>query len=111
MTHGGPDGATNTGGSWPKGNEMNLATAPGWANDTPPASHLQHIRAIGPNLRAARSRLGLTQGQLAERAGLSLCWISAVETGRRVPCLENLVRLCIAVGLGVDAALGLGGGR
>lgn len=90
---------------------MDLVTTPGWANDTPPASHLQHVRAIGPNLRAARERLRLTQGQLAERSGLSLGWISAVETGRRVPCVENLVRLCMAVGMGLDAALGMGGAR
>lgn len=90
---------------------MDLVTAPGCGNHTSPVAHLQHVRAIGPNLRAARERLGLTQGQLAERSGLALGWISAVETGRRVPCVENLVRLCIAVGVGLDAALGMGGAQ
>lgn len=111
VKHSGSGGATNTDGPWPKGNEMSLATASGSSDHATEVPHLQHIRAIGPNLRAARSKLGLTQGQLAERAGLSLGWISAVETGRRVPCVENLVRICLAVGVGVDVALGMGGGR
>lgn len=111
LTHGGSGGASNTDGPWPKGDESMLVTASGCADHTPAVPHLQHIRSIGPNLRAARSKLGLTQGQLAERAGLSLGWISAVETGRRVPCVENLVRICLAVGVGVDVALGMGGGR
>ncbi len=88
-----------------------LVTTPSAGEHSPPAPHLQYVRAIGPNIRAAREKLRLTQTQLAERSGLSFGWISAVETGRRVPCVENLVRLCMAVGMGLDAAIGMRGGR
>ena len=39
-------------------------------------------RRLGVSLRDARIGMGLTQGQLAERAGVSQGWISELELGK-----------------------------
>ena len=56
-------------------------------------------------IRASRRRQGLTQAELARRAGTSQPVISAYEHGRRDPTLETLRRLVEAGGerLRVDA--------
>jgi transcriptional regulator with XRE-family HTH domain len=55
---------------------------------------------ISVRLRAAREEAGLTQLQLAERAGVRQATISELETGktRRVD-LDVLDRLCAALGV------------
>ena len=49
-------------------------------------------------LRRARTRAGLTQAELARRAGTSQPVISAYEHGRRDPSIETLRRLVQATG-------------
>ena len=58
--------------------------------------------AFGAELRARRAGHGLTQGALAEAAGLSVSAISALERGRRQPSLSAAFRLSAALGLGRD---------
>ena len=57
------------------------------------------VREVARALRVARSRLGLTQEELAEDAGTAggPCAISHWEAGRRVPSLENFARLCASL--------------
>lgn len=50
-------------------------------------------------IRLARSKTGLTQSELANRAGVSQQVISAYETGRMDPTLSSLERLVAATGL------------
>lgn len=52
----------------------------------------------GDLLRAARKRAGLTQRELATRAGVTQSVISAYESGRRQPSLPTLARLVEASG-------------
>jgi len=49
-------------------------------------------------IRTARRRAGLTQGELAARAGTSQPVVSAYEHGHRQPALETLRRLVEAAG-------------
>ena len=49
-------------------------------------------------IRLARSKAGLTQQQLASRAGVSQQVVSAYETGRQEPTLPSLQRLIGAAG-------------
>ncbi|WP_216093143.1 XRE family transcriptional regulator [Curtobacterium sp. UCD-KPL2560] len=56
-------------------------------------------------LRHARRRAGLTQVQLAERAGVTQSVISTYENGRREPSLAALQRLLHAAGF--DAVVDL----
>jgi predicted nucleotidyltransferase/DNA-binding XRE family transcriptional regulator len=56
----------------------------------------------GALLREARDSAGLSQVQLAERAGVTQSVLSAYETGRRQPSLPTLVRLIEATGCELD---------
>jgi len=56
-------------------------------------------------LREARQRRGLSQTELARRAGVAQSVISAYESGRRQPALPMLVRLIEVTGLELRVAL------
>src|SRR5205807_6732378 len=49
-------------------------------------------------LQLARLKAGLTQRELADRAGVPTTMISAYERGKRQPTLETLLRLLRAAG-------------
>jgi hypothetical protein len=49
-------------------------------------------------LQLARLKAGLTQRELAERAGVPTTMISAYERGKRQPTVETLLRLLRAAG-------------
>ena len=57
------------------------------------------------NLRQMRETDGLTQEQLAEKAGMQPAAISHFETGQRQPSLRNLVKLCLALKASPDEFL------
>jgi transcriptional regulator with XRE-family HTH domain len=58
------------------------------------------IRAlVGRNVRRARIELGLTQEELADRAGTSQFYVSSLEAGRRNPTIETVHALAVAMGL------------
>lgn len=54
---------------------------------------------IGELLRYLRDRDHLTQGQVAERTGLSISYLSDIERGRTTPSMEAIARLADAFGL------------
>ena len=60
----------------------------------------------GAAIRSARAAAGLTQQQLAARAGTSQPTLSAYESGRKQPSVETLERVLAAAGarLSVEAA-------
>ena len=49
-------------------------------------------------LRTARDRAGLTQQQLADKAGVTQQAVSAYETGRKEPMMPTLIKLLAAAG-------------
>src|SRR5436305_991184 len=53
---------------------------------------------VAKALAEARRRAGLTQSQLARRAGTSQATVSAYESGRKVPSIETFARLLAATG-------------
>ncbi len=55
------------------------------------------MSALGPNLREARERLGLTQEQVAQRSGVHATEVSRIERGKRDPKVSTLERLARAV--------------
>jgi uncharacterized protein len=61
--------------------------------------------AAGALLRKARKRAGLSQVELATRAGVTQSVISAYESGQRQPAIPALARLIAAAGF--DLTLGL----
>jgi len=65
--------------------------------------------SLGENVRIRREQLGLTQDEVAERAGLrytSQPWISAIERGEKTDVrLSSLQRLAKALECTVDDLL------
>lgn len=54
--------------------------------------------ALGRTIRARRVATGLSQEQLAERAGLHWTYVSQVERGRRNVSVDALRRIGLALG-------------
>lgn len=61
---------------------------------------------VGETLKAVRGEQGLSQGELARRAGLSPQYISDVEKGRARPSLKALEKIAAALGVPVARLLG-----
>lgn len=54
---------------------------------------------LGSNLKAARTKLGLTQEQVAERSGVHATEVSRIEAGKRDPQVSTVIKLAGAVEL------------
>lgn len=54
-------------------------------------------RLFGERVREFRSRLGISQEELGDRAGLDRTYVSSIERGRRNVALENICRLATAL--------------
>lgn len=59
---------------------------------------------VGPTIRAARLRAGLTQTELAEASGTSQATLSAYEQGRKLPSVDTLRRVLAACGTRLTTA-------
>lgn len=52
---------------------------------------------LASNARAARERAGLSQSELADRAGVTQATVSGIETGRHLPRLSSVLKLAHAL--------------
>jgi transcriptional regulator with XRE-family HTH domain len=57
------------------------------------------LTTVGRRVRSAREELGLTQDQLAERAGLHVSYVGQIERGLREPSLRSLAAVATALNL------------
>ncbi|MDZ5443620.1 XRE family transcriptional regulator [Micromonospora sp. 4G57] len=64
------------------------------------------LAAVGPRLRALRTRRGVTLAQLAETTGISVSTLSRLESGGRRPTLELLLPLARAHQVPLDELVG-----
>lgn len=55
--------------------------------------------ALGNAVRSIRRREGLSQEELASRAGIHLTWVSHIESGRRNPGWSTVARVASALGV------------
>ena len=53
---------------------------------------------IGNVLRAKREKLGASQEEVAERAGVDRTYVSILERGLKSPTVETLEKICAALG-------------
>lgn len=58
--------------------------------------------AFGRNISAIREAKGMTQEEVAKRAGLDQAHLSHFERGARKPSLENLIKLSMALKCPID---------
>jgi transcriptional regulator with XRE-family HTH domain len=64
------------------------------------------VAGIGNDLvREARKRAGLTQAELAQRAGTTQSAIARIETGDTAPSFDSVLRLVRLCGLDLDIML------
>ena len=61
---------------------------------------------FGPTVRAIRAARGLSQRELAERAGVSSAALGTYERGTRAPSLANAILLADALGVTLDQIAG-----
>ena len=54
---------------------------------------------LGNELRIARERAGLTQEQLAFKAGIDRTYVSMLERDKKSPTIKMLIRICKAMGV------------
>ena len=59
------------------------------------------VAAFGAHVRALRLARGLSQEEVAHRAGLHVTYLSGIERGKRNPALKNIRRIAVALGVGV----------
>lgn len=60
------------------------------------------LQAVGPRIIDLRNRLGWTQRTLARLTGLRPARLSKIERSRKLPLLEETVRIAAALGVGLD---------
>ena len=56
-------------------------------------------RTLGARIARMRTRAGLTQEQLAERAGIGASYVARIEVGQRRPTLDVLAELADSLGV------------
>lgn len=59
----------------------------------------QPRKQLGNNIKQLRTSLGLSQEQLAEKAGLHRTYVGAVERGERNVSLDNILAISRALGV------------
>jgi len=63
-------------------------------------------KLVAKRIRTAREAKHWSQADLAKATRLNQSAVSHFETGRRMPCLENLLRLCTALDRSADYIIG-----
>ncbi|MEU9858037.1 helix-turn-helix domain-containing protein [Streptomyces sp. NPDC047974] len=64
------------------------------------------LAAMGPRLRAAREHRGATLTGVSDATGISLSTLSRIETSRRKPTLEVVLKLAKEYGVSLDELAG-----
>lgn len=62
--------------------------------------------AVGGAIRTARKSAGLTQEQLAYRAGISFTTVNQIENGRTNPYWDTVVVIADVLGVSLDTLRG-----
>ena len=63
------------------------------------------LRALANRIRELRDQKGISQEELAHRAGLSRTGMGFLETGKRWPRLDTLMKVADGLNIAVDELL------
>ena len=61
---------------------------------------------LGEELKRARDEAGLSQEEVAHRAGIDRSYLSQLENDRKSPTLDLLFRVCAALGVKTATLVG-----
>ena len=70
-----------------------------------PSMSDEMARAVARAIRAERSRVGISQDELAARLGVARSVVTAMEQGRRRVAIDEMPELCEALGVGLNVLL------
>ncbi len=70
-----------------------------------PANRFEVSKQLGRRINQLRKVRDLTQEELAERAGISVSFLSMIERAERLPHLTTLARLAEALGMTLSETL------
>lgn len=59
-------------------------------------------KSVGNNLKEIRTKLGMTQAELAELVGVARVSIIAIENGRFIPTTETALRISQALNVSIE---------
>jgi putative transcriptional regulator len=59
-------------------------------------------KSVGNNLKEIRTKLGITQAELAERVGVARVSIISIEKGHFIPTVETALRIGKALSVPVE---------
>jgi len=59
-------------------------------------------KTVGNNLKEIRTKLGMTQAELAEQVGVARVSIIAIESGRFIPTIETALRISQALNVSIE---------
>ena len=62
-------------------------------------------KSFGDNLRKIRKGKEITQGDMADKAGLSLRYVQAIEAGEKTPSVHTLAKLCLALSISSETLI------
>ena len=74
-------------------------------------SNLQAAKKLGAAIKECRKKLGLTQTQLANLAGVSLNYVSQLENGKPRAQLDKMLAVIDVLGLELNLTPGSSGFR
>ncbi len=60
---------------------------------------------VGMRIRQVRKAKGWSQGELAEKCGISMSFLGHIERGTRIMSMETFVNICTALDAGADELL------
>lgn len=60
-----------------------------------------YLALLGSHLRSLRKNIGLSQEDVADKAGIHVTYLSGIERGFRNPTVLNLRRLANALGVSI----------
>jgi transcriptional regulator with XRE-family HTH domain len=66
----------------------------------------EHFVDIGPRIKEMRTRIGMSQKELADRVDLTPSFISQLESNQISPSLSSFMQICDALGINPTAILG-----
>lgn len=64
------------------------------------------MRSLVCAVSSKRRKLGLTQGEVAARAGLVQSTVGAMESGERIPSVDSVYRILVAIDLPIAETFG-----